>query len=168
MKKILAILICLVIAVFSTSCSKVKRVEEIANKNNKTTKSVENNAQAVTNDSNNGEIDVDLTKMSSTMVYSEVYNMISTPDKYVGKIVKMRGAFALYENQEKTKNYFAVIIKDATACCSQGLEFIWQGEHKYPDDYPEVNSDITVVGRFETYKEGDQTYCHLISDNVTF
>lgn len=106
--------------------------------------------------------------MNSTMVYSEVYNMLSTPEKYVGKTVKMSGAFALYENKEKTKNYYAVIIKDATACCSQGLEFVWQGDHKYPDDFPKVGNDITVIGRFETYKEGDQTYSHLISNDVTF
>ncbi len=36
-------------------------------------------------------IDVDLTKLSSTMVYSEVYNMMYTPDDYIGKTVKMNG-----------------------------------------------------------------------------
>ncbi|MBQ7128388.1 MAG: hypothetical protein IJO19_00175 [Clostridia bacterium] len=164
MKKILALIICLIIAVFSASCGSIERVEEIAKSKNKTTKKTTESVVAA----NNTAIDIDLTTMNSTMVYSEVYNMISTPDKYVGKIVKMNGAFALYENEEKTKNYYAVIIKDATACCSQGLEFIWEGEHKYPDDFPKIGSDITVVGRFETYKEGDQKYCHLISDDVTF
>ena len=45
-------------------------------------------------------IDVDLTKLSSTMVYSEVYNMLYTPDDYIGKTVKMKGAFAYYEDPE--------------------------------------------------------------------
>ena len=45
-------------------------------------------------------IDVDLTKLSSTMVYSEVYNMLYTPDDYIGQTVKMNGAFAYYEVPE--------------------------------------------------------------------
>ena len=89
-------------------------------------------------------IDVDLTKLSSTMVYSEVYNMMVSPDNYTGKTVKMNGAFAYYEDPETKKQYFACIIADATACCSQGLEFILTGEHTYPNDYPELNSEITV------------------------
>ena len=33
-------------------------------------------------------IDIDLTTMNATMVYSEVNNMLSAPSSYVGKIVK--------------------------------------------------------------------------------
>ena len=38
-------------------------------------------------------VDVDLTMMSSTMVYAEVLNMQQSPKDYLGKIVKMRGPF---------------------------------------------------------------------------
>ena len=38
-------------------------------------------------------VDVDLTQMNATMVYSEVYNMLYYPDEYVGKIVKINGPF---------------------------------------------------------------------------
>jgi len=107
-------------------------------------------------------IDVDLTKLSSTMVYSEVYNMMVSPDNYTGKTVKMNGAFAYYEDPETKKQYFACIIADATACCSQGLEFILTGEHTYPNDYPELNSEITVTGTFETYEENGYNYCRLV------
>ena len=108
-------------------------------------------------------IDVDLTKLSSTMVYSEVYNMMVSPDNYTGKTVKMNGAFAYYEDPETKKQYFACIIADATACCSQGLEFILTGEHTYPNDYPELYSDITVTGTFETYEENGYNYCRLVN-----
>lgn len=58
--------------------------------------------------------------------------------------------------------YYACVIADATACCSQGLEFVLEGDYTYPDDYPELGTDITVVGTFDTYDENGQTYCHLI------
>lgn len=38
-----------------------------------------------------GQIDVDLTKLSSSMVYAEVFNMMVQPQDYVGKQVKMAG-----------------------------------------------------------------------------
>lgn len=114
------------------------------------------------------QVDVDLTKLSSTMVYSEVYNMMTTPEKYIGKVVKMSGKFSVYHDAKTDKNYFAVLISDATACCSQGIEFVWNGNHSYPEDYPALGKNITVTGVFGTYKEGSQTYCQLTSDKVEF
>lgn len=108
-------------------------------------------------------IDVDLTKLSSTMVYSEVYNMMVSPDNYTGKTVKMKGQFAYYEDPETKAQYFACIIADATACCSQGLEFILTGDHTYPNDYPELGSEITVTGTFEVYTESGFQYCGLVN-----
>ncbi len=40
-------------------------------------------------------VDVDLTKLSSTMVYSEVYHLIYNPDDYIAKPLKWR-QFAYY------------------------------------------------------------------------
>ena len=41
-------------------------------------------------------VDVDLTVLSSTMVYSEVYNMLyNDPAHYHGKTVKARGTFSI-------------------------------------------------------------------------
>lgn len=106
-------------------------------------------------------IDVDLTTLSSTMVYSEVYNMMVSPDDYIGKTVKMDGQFALYHDESTGKYYFACIISDATACCSQGIEFVLTDEYTYPDDYPKEGGEICVIGTFDTYQEGDYTYCTL-------
>ena len=111
-------------------------------------------------------IDVDLTQMSSTMIYSEVQNMMLKPADYVGKTVRMQGAFSVSEIGEN--RYFACIIKDATACCAQGIEFQWAGDHSYPADYPKDGSDITVTGEFTTYNEGQQQYCQLKNAELKF
>lgn len=106
-------------------------------------------------------IDVDLTVLSSTMVYSEVYSMMVLPGNYVGKTVKMNGVFASYHDEASDKYYFACVISDATACCSQGIEFVLTDEYSYPEDYPEEGGEICVIGTFDTYQEGDYTYCTL-------
>ena len=104
--------------------------------------------------------DVDLTALSSTMVYSEVYNMLVQPDEYVGKTVKMSGTFNVSHGAER--DYYFCLIADATACCSQGMEFILGGGRQYPDDYPSVETEITVTGIFDIYYEGSNRYCQLI------
>ena len=112
-------------------------------------------------------VDIDLTALSGIMVYSEVNSMISFPDKYIGKTVKMQGQFTISQATDENgafipdKMFFACMIADATACCAQGLEFALAGEPVYPDDYPELGAEITVVGTFEWYEEDGCRYYRL-------
>lgn len=95
--------------------------------------------------------------------------MLSAPENYIGKKVKMSGQFAIYQpaesdGQASTEQiYFACLIADATACCQQGIEFVLNGDYKFPDDYPELGTEITVTGEFQTYMEDGYRYCHLIN-----
>ena len=112
-------------------------------------------------------VDIDLTALSGIMVYSEVNSMISFPDNYIGKTVKMQGQFTIYQATDENgafipdKMFFACMIADATACCAQGLEFALAGKPVYPDEYPELGAEITVVGTFEWYEEDGCRYYRL-------
>ena len=103
-----------------------------------------------------GAYDVDLTGLSSTMVYAEVYNMTTAPDTYVGKSVKMTGTCDVYHDETTGKTYYACIIQDATACCASGIEF-----ELASGDYPSKGDEVTVSGTFDTYEEGGATYAVL-------
>ena len=100
-------------------------------------------------------VDIDLTKMSSTMVYSMVFQMVTEPQKFVGKRIKMKGAFSSYYDEESKRRFFGCVIKDALACCSQGLAFETFKPRKFPSEYPSEGSSITIVGTFEFEKEED-------------
>ncbi|MBO4899518.1 MAG: hypothetical protein J5509_04445 [Lachnospiraceae bacterium] len=106
-------------------------------------------------------IDIDLTMLSSTMVYSEVYDMMLNPEAYIGKTIRMSGTFSSFYDETLDKHYFACIIQDATACCAQGIEFELTDDYSYPDDYPEDYDLITVTGVFDTYMEGESMYVTL-------
>ena len=117
-----------------------------------------------------GKVDVDLTVLSSTMVYSEVYNMLyNDPAHYLGKTVKARGTFSIYQLvtdgvlQPDPVSY-ACIISDATACCAEGMEFVLKDDLAYPDDYPELGAEITVIGEFQSYEEKGQINMDLCCD----
>ena len=72
--------------------------------------------------------------------------------------MKMEGSFASYHDEASGNYYFACIIMDATACCSQGMEFVLTDDYTYPDDYPEEGEDICVIGVFDIYNEDGLTY----------
>ena len=110
------------------------------------------------------EVDFDLTDMSSDMVYATVYQLMVAPEQYVGKTFRMEGVFYASYYELTQKHYYYCIIQDATACCAQGMEFVWEdGSHIYPDEYPKDYTEIIVEGTFETYREdGDNNlYCRL-------
>ncbi len=111
-------------------------------------------------------IDIDLTAMNATMVYSQVYDMVSHPENYIGKVIRMKGILDVLETE--TRNYYACIIADATACCAQGIEFVLAEEHRYPDDYPAIYDELTVTGRFDAYEESGYTYFQLIDAVMVF
>ena len=114
-------------------------------------------------------VDVDLTVLSSTMVYSEVYNMLyNDPAHYFGKTVKAKGTFSLYQLVtdgvlQPDPVAYACIIADATACCAEGMEFVLEGDYTYSDDYPELGAEITVIGEFQSYEENGMTWYHLVN-----
>lgn len=142
MKKIIAIICALCVVLSFSACSKNKPI-----------------LKSTTEQTTARVVDVDLTKLSSTMVYSEVYNMMIYPDQYVGKTVKMQGQYNEYYDEETDKTYYACVIADATACCQQGLEF------EIADEFDTLgiinNDDIEVVGTFGTYNEGELQYFRL-------
>lgn len=150
MKKIIAIMLVLVLSLSFVACSKNSDKNENSNSKS-TTKATETTTEAKS-------VDLDLTELSSTLIYSEVYNMLITPDDYKGKIIKMKGQFNQYTDEQTGKTYNAVIIPDATACCQQGLEF--ELSDKTNPNF-EQGAEITVVGTFDTYSEGEFLYCHL-------
>lgn len=118
------------------------------------------------NSTTGSDVDVDLTALSSTLVYAEVYNMMFSPENYIGKTVKMRGSYYASYYEETGEYYHYVIIEDAAACCKQGLEFIWNGEHAYPEDYPSDGSKVEVVGTFASYEELGVSYSYISTDKI--
>lgn len=113
------------------------------------------------------KVDFDLTAMGSDMVYATVNDMMTYPGTYVGKVVRMTGPFYHSRDDVHGADYYYVIVQDATACCAQGLEFVWgDGTHAWPGDYPAENEEVVVTGVFETYTERTLDYIHLVDASL--
>lgn len=112
-------------------------------------------------------VDYDLTEMSSDMVYSTVYNMLTQPDDYMGKTVRMDGTSQIYQDPETGKNYYLCVIQDATACCAQGLEYVWGDGSHSDEEYPQAGTIVSVAGVFDTYLEGENNFIYLRDSELT-
>ncbi len=192
MKKILICIICLTLAFGVTACGKAsdkdsngdtKIISDAKNKqkNSKSDTKKEVSKKEVAGDAgkgkssksksktNSNKIDIDLNNLNANVVYSQVFLMMTEPDKFIGKRIRMSGQFNVYAAQEGNPSgvteYYAIIIADAQACCQQGIEFVWPG-HTYPDGFPEVKSNASVTGIFEVYEENGKKYCRLVADTV--
>ena len=114
-------------------------------------------------------VDVDLSVMDSDMIYATVYQMMSDPEQYVGKTFRIEGKFYVTYDEMTKSQYCYCVIKDATECCAQGLEFVWgDGSHIYPDEYPTDGTEVVVDGTFELYMENDSRYCRLANADFYF
>jgi hypothetical protein len=109
---------------------------------------------------------IDLTEMSSTMVYSQVYNMVFYPERFTGTKVRMEGVYSDYFDMATGKHYFGCLIMDATACCAQGIEFQPTEAFSYPEDYPQDGDMVTVEGEFDIYTEDGTQYCTLTNAEI--
>ena len=114
------------------------------------------------------KVNLDLTKMSATMIYSTIFDMLIMPEDYVEKIIKVKGWFETYMDTKSGELYYAVLVPDATACCQQGLEFVWKGNHAYPDDFPKPGQNITVTGIYKMIENDGVTYTYLEANSVEF
>ena len=111
-------------------------------------------------------VDLDLSVLSSTVVYAEMYNIQFDPGQYLGKVIRLRGLYSYYREPSTGVSYYACVVPDATACCMQGMEFVPAIEPEDPDHFLEDSADITVTGRLEIYVEEGTSYLHLVEAEV--
>ena len=102
------------------------------------------------------KIDIDLARMSGTVVYGMVYQMVTTPERFVGKHIRMKGVFSSYYDNETKQRFFGCVISDALACCSQGLAFELAKPRKFPEEFPDEGTPIIITGDFDLVKEEDE------------
>lgn len=94
-------------------------------------------------DNSKEEVDIDITSLSSENVSLKVSDIISNPQEYIGKTIKINGFFINYKAQDKSTSYPTCIIIDAIDCCPQGIIFTTDDEI-----YPEEGTSIIVTGVF--------------------
>lgn len=170
MKRFLIMLSAVIIIFTVAGCERNQSSEnKIISGTSSQAASQESSDTASSSSSGNTKVDYDLTAMGSDMVYATVYQMMIDPDAYTGKTIRMKGIYYSSYYEPTQQYYHYCIIQDATACCAQGLEFVWgSGEHFYPTEYPAENAEIIVEGTFDVYQKDntENRYCRLLNSTL--
>lgn len=142
---------------FQATEEDVKEINEDKNEENKKAENV--------GGENQKDIDYDLTEMNSDMIYATVFMVVQDPESYTGKTFKIYGNSYTFPTTEGKSMTHYCLIKDALACCAQGLEFISSNsDEKYPDD----GDEIVVTGTLESYTVEDipMPLCRLVNAKI--
>lgn len=155
------------VLLFTTSCSDERLgnksgikdfLSSMTNKDVMQEESIETTDAKVNIKSTYDKIDVDLTAMPKQLAYTTANRMNLVSEQYLGQVVKMNGICSIFHDEKRDVHFFTCEIKDETACCTLGIEFELVDDYKFPDDFPKENDYVTVVGTFDTYKEGARRY----------
>ena len=103
-------------------------------------------------------VDLDLSKMKNTLVYSTSIQIANDPEAYEGKTIRIRGMFFKVYSESQDREYYSCVARDEQGCCIEGIEFVLpEGE-----SYPEEGEDITVSGTYSLYEEDGGLYGQLV------
>ena len=147
----------LIILLLFTSCSKKTQTEIVPSK-------IESEVPAPVAT----KVDYDLSNYNFTMISSFFFQMLIEPETYENKTFKIKGKFQTFDNEEDPTAlpYFSVIMNDATMCCQEGIDFVWQGDHNWPADYPEQDQEITIVGKYIVTETDGFSYNYILASDI--
>lgn len=161
MRKLLPLLFSvMLVAAFITGCSSQNSTKAL--KNDDPPKTNNSSTSAIASD-----LSLDLTNFSPVEAFDVATNINKNPKEYLGTKIKVNGHYECANNNNTDGFVHGIVLDKEDLCCSPYFEFIWKGEHSYPEDYPEEYEDIQIEGILKSYKEGEQTYYYLDINEIT-
>ena len=114
------------------------------------------------------KVDYDLSNYNFNMISSFFFQMLVESEKYENKTFKIKGKFQSFENEENPDAlpYFSVIMNDVTMCCQEGIDFVWEGNHNWPADYPDQDQEITIIGKYIVTETDGFTYNYILASDI--
>lgn len=162
MKKMKLIILSVMILVYLSACESNNEKETKKD----TEKTNQEDIQEVIKNTKEDDI-IDLTKLSDSMVYAQLYVILTKPEEHLGKTIKIKGEYYEVFNEVTNANNFYVITTDEAQCCQTGLEFVIKNESiEYPKDYPKANSTIEITGIFTKGYDNGSEYYYLLTDKI--
>ena len=105
--------------------------------------------------------DIDLTKLSATMVFSEVYNIMVNPDSCMGKTIRMKGACGDLSRRNQGLGLLFLYRAGRDRLLRAGHRVQACGQLPLPGRLPAGGLGNHRARRFDVYKEGEYKYAVL-------
>ncbi len=107
---------------------------------------------------------IDLTRLSNTMAYAQLYDMVMAPERHQGITLRVHGSYYGFQSQETGKITHLITVRDNVGCCEMGMEFQITGDLIWPDQFPQNNSMIELTGIISSISYGENKYPLLVAN----
>ena len=111
-------------------------------------------------------IDIDLSRLSTTVLSVEVANIYAAGRDNLGKTIRVRGTYDGFYNAQLHIVMHQILTLDVDACCREGFEFRWSRSNEPSGDYPPIGSFIEVDGVLKIHTDFGQPFLYLEVDEV--
>lgn len=144
-------------AVLLVGCGKEEVKGEAAMNSNHTIQATTANKDKI-----ESKIDHDLTQVSNEMMLALLYQFVVAPEEFGGQSIRMQGAYYSGTNEQTGDEEHYCVVNDATSCCAQGVEFVWDevGQEALKNELVD-EQEIIVTGVLETYEIENRTYMRI-------
>jgi hypothetical protein len=109
-------------------------------------------------------VDFDLSVLGNTVLSAKVNRIMRNPVDYLDKTIKVSGVHSFVFFNDRYHHY--VLTQYGDDCCIEGFEIKWGDVHVYPDDYPENQVRIEVIGIYSSYQDNGLTRFYLAVDSI--
>lgn len=107
------------------------------------------------------KVDVDITKLSTVVAFSQVNSLMYDYNAYLGKSVKIQGLYQSYSIPEIDEIYHFIMLMDESNCCQGMIEFQLPSGSEYPVD----GDTIIMHGEYKLVSFSDGEYAVLVADD---
>ena len=102
-----------------------------------------------------GDVDIDMTVLSPTMVSAQGFRITSSPEDHLGYSMRIRGSYFTFLWEEADMQLHYVVLDLTVGCCGQAFEF------KYSGELPELGTPIQITGVFQYYEIMGEFYFYI-------
>ena len=121
--------------------------------------------QEITEASPDRSIDLDMSRLGSTMRLAELNRIYMNPDSYVGNTIKLSGYYFPMTGSVLGQDRHFIALALADSCCPmQGFDFIWDGENAFPGDNLQEQAWIEIIGVFDKADDSGTRYFLTVDD----
>ncbi len=113
-----------------------------------------------------GPVQHDVTRLGGSMAYAQVYDMLMSPESYVGHTVRLRGRYFEVKPKGADAPYRLILIRDEAACCELAMEFALTGDTGGLA-FPAQDAPIELTGMMSMLEEGGISYPLLFVNGIT-
>ena len=114
---------------------------------------------------------LDLMALNTLMRNARIHDIQTRPEEYIGTRMIVSGQYHAVYSEILGRYRHLILLPGGDACCpSVAIEFVREGDHAFPDDYPEFETMVHVQGVLSTFRhwheESEILYIYLEVEEI--